>query len=476
VIAALSYDRHLDQHQSGRLTFVRECHAAGWSIMPKSGSALLTDLYQLNMLAAYLDHGLTETAVFELFVRRLPPRRGFLMAAGLEQALRFLEALAFTSENLAAARSLGEFSDSFVGYLRSFRFTGDVDAMPEGTVFFPDEPILRVTAPLPEAQFVETRLVNLLHFQTVIASKAARMVLAASGRPLIDYGLRRAHGAEAGMLAARASYIAGFSGTATVAAGLEFGIPVYGTMAHSFIQAHDDETLAFEHFAHSRPQALVLLIDTYDTERAAGRVVALAPRLAAEGITISGVRIDSGKLGEHAVRVRQILDEGGLQSVKIVASGGLDENALLVLSRAGAPIDSYGVGTSLTTSSDAPALDCAYKLQEYAGIARRKRSEGKATWPGRKQVWRWYDEGGRLARDLVSLAVERYEGEPLLRPAMRGGRRLADLPDLTASRAYAKNQLARLPEPLARLEHYHYPVDIGMPLRELAAALDRRSG
>ena len=444
--------------------------------MPKSGSALLTDLYQLNMLAAYLEHGLTETAVFELFVRKLPSRRGFLITAGIEQAVQFLETLAFTAEDLEAIHGLGQFSDRFIAYLRSFRFSGDVDAMPEGTVFFPDEPILRVTAPLPEAQFVETRLVNLLHFQTVIASKAARMVLAALGRPLIDYGLRRAHGAEAGVLAARASYIAGFSGTATVAAGLEFGIPVYGTMAHSFIQAHDDETLAFEHFAQSHPQGLVLLIDTYDTERGAGRVVALGPRLAAEGVTISGVRIDSGDLGEHAAKVRRILDEGGLQTVKIVASGGLDEDALLALSRAGAPIDSYGVGTSLTTSSDAPALDCAYKLQEYAGTARRKRSEGKATWPGRKQVWRWYDERGRFACDLISLAGERQQGEALLCPVMRGGRRLPDLPDLTASRARAEDQLARLPQPLARLETYHYPVEIGVPLRELAAALDRRSG
>src|SRR5271166_6522424 len=444
--------------------------------MPKSDSALLTDLYQLNMLAAYLDHSLTETAVFELFVRKLPPRRGFLMVAGLEQALQLLETLAFTSENLAAIRGLGEFSDRLIAYLRSFRFTGDVDAMPEGTVFFPDEPILRVTAPMPEAPFVETRLVNLLHFQTVIASKAARMVLAASGKPLIDYGFRRAHGAEAGMLAARASYIAGFSGTATVAAGLEFDIPVYGTMAHSFIQAHDNEILAFEHFASSHPRGLVLLIDTYDTERAAGRVVALAPRLAAQGITIAGVRIDSGDLGEHARRVRRILDDGGLPAVDIVASGGLDEDALLDLSRANAPIDSYGIGTSLTTASDAPALDCAYKLQEYAGTARRKRSEGKATWPGRKQVWRRYDKGGRLAGDLVSLAKDRQEGEALLRPAMRGGRRLCENRDLAAARDYAKDQLERLPESLTRLKPYNYPVEIGTPLRELAAELDCASG
>jgi nicotinate phosphoribosyltransferase len=444
--------------------------------MAKSHSTLLTDLYQLNMMAAYLEHGLTGTAVFELFVRKLPSRRSFLMAAGLEQALQFLETVSFTPRDLDEIRGLGQFSESFLAYLRSFRFSGDVDAMREGTVLFPDEPILRLTAPLPEAQFVETRLVNLLHFQTVVASKAARMVLAAPGKPLIDYGFRRAHGDEAGLLAARASYIAGFSGTATVAAGIEFGIPVYGTMAHSFIQAHDNETRAFEHFAHSHPRGLVLLIDTYDTERAAGRVVALAPRLAAQGITIAGVRIDSGDLGEHARRVRRILDDGGLPAVKIVASGGLDEDALLALSRAGAPIDSYGVGTSLTTASDAPALDCAYKLQEYAGRARRKRSEGKATWPGRKQVWRRYDEGGRLGGDLVSLAKDRQEGEALLRPAMRGGRCLSDNPDLAAARNHAKDQLARLPEPLARLEPYTYPVDIGASLRELAAELDRRAG
>jgi nicotinate phosphoribosyltransferase len=444
--------------------------------MAKSHSALLTDLYQLNMMAAYLEQGLTGTAVFELFVRKLPSRRSFLMAAGLEQALQFLETVSFTPGDLDEVRGVGQFSESFLAYLQSFCFSGEVDAMREGTVFFPDEPILRVTAPLPEAQYVETRLVNLLHFQTVVASKAARMVLAAPGKPLIDYGLRRAHGAEAGLLAARASYIAGFSGTATVAARLEFGIPVYGTMAHSFIQAHDDETLAFKHFAHSRPQGLVLLIDTYDTERAAGRVVALAPHLAEQGITIAGVRIDSGNLGEQARRVRRILDDGGLPAVKIVASGGLDEDALLALSRAGAPIDSYGVGTSLTTASDAPALDCAYKLQEYAGTARRKRSEGKATWPGRKQVWRRYDEGGRLAGDLVSLAKDRQEGEALLRPAMRGGRCLSDNPDLAAARNHAKDQLARLPAPLARLEPYTYPVEIGASLRELAVELDRRAG
>ncbi len=434
-------------------------------------TALLTDLYQLNMLAAYLDHGLTDTAVFELFVRKLPSRRGFLMAAGLEQAVEHLETLAFTPEEIGRLRALGGYPERFLEYLNELRFTGDVDALPEGTVFFSDEPVLRVTAPLPQAQLVESRLINLVHFETVIASKAARLVLAAEGKPLIDFGLRRAHGAEAGMLAARASYIAGFAGTAALAAGLDYGIPVRGTMAHSFIQAHDDEVAAFEHFARSRPRDLVLLIDTYDTERAALRVVGLARHLAAEGITVSGVRIDSGDLGEHARHVRRILDDGGLQQVTIVASGGLDEDELLALR--GAPIDSFGVGTSLTTASDAPALDCAYKLQEYAGLPRRKRSPGKATWPGRKQVWRTRTPQGNFSGDVVALAGEHREGEALLRPVMRRGRRIGPAETLDAMRARAKDQLAALPAMLRGLEPFAYPVEIAASLRDLAATLDR---
>jgi len=344
--------------------------------------------------------------------------------------------------------------------------------MPEGTVFFPDEPILRVIAPLPQAQLVETRLINLVHFETVIASKAARQVLAANGKPLIDFGLRRAHGAEAGMLAARASYIAGFAGTATLAAGIEFGIPVKGTMAHSFIQVHDDEAAAFEHFARSRPRDLVLLIDTYDTERAARRVAELAHRLAADGITVSGVRIDSGDLDEEAHKTRQIFDDAGLPEIAIVASGGLDEDQLLALRDA--PIDSFGVGTSLTTSSDAPALDCAYKLQEYAGIPRRKRSQGKATWPGRKQVWRSIAPSVEFIGDIVTLEAERRDGTALLQPAMRGGRRVAPATSLAQIRDQARNQLARMPAPLRRLEPFSYPVEISECLRSLAAELDRK--
>ncbi|HVA36522.1 MAG TPA: nicotinate phosphoribosyltransferase [Candidatus Dormibacteraeota bacterium] len=437
-------------------------------------SILLTDLYELSMLEAYAAHGMSEPAVFELFVRKLPAGRGFLMAAGLEQLVDFLEAMRFTPAEVSWLRSLGEFSPAFLNALADLRFTGDVDAMPEGTVFFPDEPVVRVTAPLPEAQLVETRLINLIHFQTVIASKAARMVLAAPGKLLVDFGLRRAHGAEAGLLAARASYLAGFAGTATVLANREFGIPIFGTMAHSFVQAHADEATAFERFARVRPRALTLLIDTYDTERAAVLVTRLAPRLAEEGITVRAVRLDSGDLAAHARKVRSILDGAGLHEIRIFASGGLDEHALRRLCRE-APIDGFGVGTSLTTSADAPALDCAYKLQEYAGRPRRKRSEGKATWPGRKQVFRRYGPDGSIAGDTVALLDEQTAGEPLLRPVMRGGRRVSGFPGLTEARTHAAQALSRLPEVVRRLDGGTIPVEISRRLRALAADMDHEA-
>ncbi len=443
--------------------------------MNPATSVLLTDLYQLTMLQGYYDYGMEETAVFEFFVRRLRPGRGFLMAAGLAQALEFLEQMRLTAEELRWLEHSGRFKPHFLAALESLRFTGEVHAMPEGTVFFPNEPILRVTAPIAQAQLAETRLINLLHFQTLIASKAARSVLVAPDKLLVDFGLRRVHGAEAGLLAARASYIAGFSGTSTVLAGKQFDIPLFGTMAHSFIQAHDDEALAFEHFAHSQPGNAVLLIDTYDTEAAAHQVVALAPRLASAGIRIKGVRIDSGDLAEHARRVRRILDAGGLDHVIIFASGDLDEYALREILAAGAPVDGFGVGTRLDTSSDVPYLDCAYKLQEYAGKPRRKRSEGKATWPGRKQVYRHRDADGRMAFDVVTLEAEERPGEPLLVPVMRDGRRLAKATPLLDIRQRAKDNLSRLPESLRRLqEAFEYGVEIAPALQALAAEVDQR--
>ncbi|MGE5710434.1 MAG: nicotinate phosphoribosyltransferase, partial [Nitrospira sp.] len=393
--------------------------------MNPSASALLTDLYQLTMVQAYLEQGMEECAVFEFFVRRLPAHRNFLLAVGLEQVLTFLSGLHITQEELTWLKQTNRFSPALLRYLETLRFTGDVDAVPEGTLFFPNEPILRVVAPMPQAQIVETRIMNLLNFQTMIASKAARSVLVAGHKPVIDFGLRRAHGAEAGLLAARASYLAGFAGTATVLAGMEYGIPIYGTMAHSFVQAHKDESAAFEHFAHAQPDNVVLLIDTYDTEAAAQRVVTLAPQLKAKGIPVKGVRLDSGDLADHARKVRRILDEGGLRDTQILASGNLDEYRLRDLVLSGAPIDSFAVGTAMTTSSDAPSLDCAYKLQEYAGRPCRKRSEGKATWPGCKQVYRRSNQDGRLDHDIVTTLTDRQEGEPLLQPVMKDGRRLA---------------------------------------------------
>ncbi|HLY38529.1 MAG TPA: nicotinate phosphoribosyltransferase, partial [Candidatus Binatia bacterium] len=385
-----------------------------------TGGALLTDLYQLTMLHAYFRARMDETAVFEFFVRMLPPARRFLVAAGLEQVIEYLEGLTFTREELEWIGRDGRFSSAFVDWLAGIRFTGDVDAMPEGTVCFADEPILRVTAPLPVAQLVESRIVNLLHFQILVASKAARAVLAAPGKLLVDFGMRRAHGAEAAVLAARAGWLAGLGGTATALAALRFGIPVYSTMAHSFVLAHDDELTAFEGFARADPMHVVLLLDTYDTEAAAEKVAALARR----GIRVHGVRLDSGDLAVHARRVRAIFDRAGLAHVTIFASGNLDEYAVADLVAAGAPIDGFGLGTRLDTSADVPYLDCAYKLEEYAGRPRRKRSEGKANWPGRKQVYRRLAADGRLGEDIVTLAETRGEtGEPLLAPALRAGRR-----------------------------------------------------
>lgn len=434
---------------------------------------LLTDLYEFTMLQAYAGAGLDGTAVFEFFVRKLPETRGFLIAAGLEQVVEFLEGARFSEDDLDVLRACSGLDPDFIESLRGFRFTGDVDAMPEGTVFFADEPILRVVAPLPEAQLVETKIINLLHFQTVVASKAARMVLAAGDRPLVDFGLRRAHGADAGLLAARASYLAGFAGSATTPAAARFGVPVFGTMAHSFVQVHACEDDAFINFARARPEGTTLLIDTYDTEAAARKVVALGPRLKQMGVHLGGVRIDSGDLAAHAREVREILDRGGLEDVKIVASGGLNETKLQAYTDADVPIDSYGVGTSLTTSQDAPALDCAYKLQEYDGEPRRKRSEGKATWPGRKQVFRQLDATGAMERDTLCLDSETFPGTPLLAPAMRGGRRVASLPSLEEARRRATGQLSQLPEPLHRLERAPpFDVVVSDRLRQLAQRAD----
>jgi nicotinate phosphoribosyltransferase len=437
-------------------------------------SALLTDFYQLTMLQAYLHEGLQQQAVFELFVRKLPPGRRFLVAAGLEQALDYLETLRFDDVEIDWLVSHGGFPSTLAPRLRNFRFEGDVDAMPEGTMFFQEEPILRVTAPLPQAQLVESRLLNIIHFQTLIASKAARMRTAAQDKQLIDFGMRRTHGAEAALFAARAAWLVGFDGTATAEAGRRFDIPVVGTMAHSFVQAHASEAAAFEVFARSRPLKPTLLVDTYDTEAAVAKLIELAPQLSVDGIAVGGVRLDSGDLGAHARAVRALLDGAGLNDIIVFASGNLDEERIAELLADHAPIDGFGVGTALGTSFDMPALDMVYKLQSYAGVARRKRSEGKATWPGIKQVSRRVDATGCVSGDVVHLESEPAPGDTLLRACMRHGRRLQSVPVLAKAREYHACERLRLPASLLSLNKAPagYAVTISEGLRRLAIEVD----
>lgn len=440
-------------------------------------SALLLDLYGLTMAQSYLAEGLTGDACFELFVRRLPPGRNFLVAAGLDTAMSWLESLRFSADELDWLARERRFSASLLDYLGEFRFTGDEDAPPEGSLVFPGEPLLQVRAPLPQAQLLESRLLNLMQFQTVVASKAARCVLAARGRQLVDFGLRRAHGAEAGLLAARAAWLAGFDATSNVAAGRAFGLPLAGTVAHAYVQAHATEIAAFHGFVASWPRGSTLLIDTYDTERAAFLIARDRQTFRRNGVDLAAVRIDSGDLDAHARAVRAILDSGGLPTVDIFASGGLDEHAIARLLAAGAPIDGFGVGTALAVSEDAPALDCAYKLVAYAGRPTRKRSEGKATWPGVKQVYRRRDPNGQLLGDQITLAGGRAEGEPLLAPCMRAGQRVAPAEPLGEARMRCMRELSRLSPAMAGLEPMQppYPVTIAPALRILADTLDRES-
>ncbi|HVY79603.1 MAG TPA: nicotinate phosphoribosyltransferase [Steroidobacteraceae bacterium] len=439
--------------------------------------ALLTDLYQLTMAHAYFKLGMRETAVFELFVRRLPTARRFLLAAGLEQVLRYLEELRFAPADLEFLAGMKTFPEDFLRYLGTVRFTGSVHALAEGTPFFANEPILRITAPILEAQLVESRVLNLVHFQSMIASKAIRCVLAARGRRLVDFGMRRAHGAEAAVLASRAAFIAGFEATATVEAGRQFGIPLSGTMAHSFVEAHDREIDAFKGFLDARGRRTVLLIDTYDTERAAHRVVDLSREMGGGSVPgcVQGVRIDSGDLSAQARAVRRIFDERGCKDIEIILSGNLDEYRIGALLEAGTPVAAFGVGTQMDVSADAPSLDMAYKLEQYAGRARRKRSPGKQTWPGTKQVFREHDARGQASGDCIALADEAMPGTPLLREVMRDGRRTCALPSLVQIQEYCREQVARLPPALREIGEGtgEYEVRVSPRLQALATALDQ---
>jgi len=441
-----------------------------------SNVALLTDLYELTMIDAYLAEGLDEEAVFSLFVRRLPQRRNYLVACGLDDALSLLEGLQFSDDAIAYLRSLGLFSSRLLGWLRDFRFTGDVHAVPEGTPMFAGEPVIEVAAPLPQAQLVETALMNQVHFQTVAASKAARVVSAAAGRTVVDFGVRRMPGADAGIKVVRAAYVAGIDSTSNLLAGQLYGIPVAGTMAHSYVQVHATELDAFRAFARVHP-ATVLLVDTYDTLAGVRDVVKLAHEIG-PAFLVRAVRLDSGDLLELSRGARRILDDADLARVEIFASGGLDEDAIARLVREGAPITGFGVGTAMGVSEDAPSLDMAYKLVSYAGRGRIKLSPGKAVLPGRKQVFR-REQAGRATADVIAVHDESHSARPLLSCVMRAGSRLSPPPSLETIRAVAREERSRLPGRIVALEPADppYPVEVSPKLaawREAIAAEHRR--
>jgi nicotinate phosphoribosyltransferase len=431
---------------------------------PAKADALFADLYELTMMQAYLREGLSETAVFSLFVRRLPPTRNYLIACGLETVLDFLEHVRFSKDDISYLSSLNLFTPEFLDWLLDFHFTGDVFAVPEGTPVFGNEPLLEIVAPLPQAQYFETFVMNQIHLQTLLASKAARVVTAAHGRKVIDFGARRMHGTDAAIKAARAFYIAGVAATSNLSASRCYGIPAAGTMGHSYIQAHETECDAYRAFARIYPET-VLLIDTYDTIEAAKKIVSLA-KANNDRFRISAVRLDSGDLTILAREVRSLLDAAGLRHVEIVASGGLDEIEIDRLVTNGVPIDSFGVGTSMGVSSDAPGLDIAYKLTEYDGAGRLKLSKGKATLPGRKQIFR-RELNGKFISDEIARAGETRPDRPLLRCVMKNGRRVfGETENLETIKRRVCNDLASLPEALLSLKSAtsHYPVEISAAL------------
>jgi nicotinate phosphoribosyltransferase len=422
--------------------------------------ALFTDLYEVTMAQAYMAEHMSGTAVFETMFRKLPEGRSYVMAAGLSDVLDFLETFQFQRADIDYLRGLRLFTEEFLQSLSKVCFTGDVWAVPEGTVVFPNEPIVQVIAPILEAQLAETFVVNQVHLQSVLASKAARVVQAARGRMVVDFGARRAHGTDAALKVARAGYLAGLAGTSNLLAAREYGIPAVGTMAHSFVQAFDNELDAFDAFARLYP-GTTLLVDTYDTLHGVDHVIQLAKRLG-EHVDVAAIRLDSGDLGALSKAARTKLDGAGLNEIKIFASSGLDEYRIAALMDEGCPIDAFGVGTKLVVAQDAPALDMAYKLVEYDGTGRTKLSRDKVIYPGRKQVVRRLDHGV-FAGDTICKPYEHLDGDPLLLPVMKNGRRLPQHdPGLHAARSWARQQIDRLPPQLRSLEDtgWSYPVDV----------------
>ena len=440
-------------------------------VYPGDDLGLFTDLYELTMAQAFFNEGMFAPATFSLTIRSYPPHRGYLVSAGLEDVLDYLSNLSFSENSLAYLRSERMFSEDFLDYLGGVRFTGSVRAVPEGRLFFADEPVLEVTAPIIEAQLAETFIINQINLQTLLATKAARCVWAAQGHILSDFASRRTQGVDAALKMARCGYIVGFESTSNVLAAQTYGIPPAGTMAHSFISSFESEIDAFHSYARTFPARAVLLLDTYDTIAGAYNAVEVAKQLEANGQRLLAVRLDSGDFDSLSREVRKILNEAGFDYVKIVASGGLDEHQVERLTRDGAPIDIFGVGTKVGVSADAPWSDMAYKLVCYDQRPVMKLSPEKTYLPGAKQVFRFKGAVGQLSEDVIGLQDEEMpDGEPLLTQVMTRGRRTGPKPTLRQIRELFCQEFLNLPDRFKALENPpHYPVAVSSQLKELTS-------
>lgn len=457
---------------------------------------LLTDLYELTMCASYLDNKINDIATFDLFIRDFPQNRSYFIAAGLEDILLYLKNLKFNDEHIKFLKSKNIFRNDFLNYLKNFKFTGDVFALPEGTVFFLNEPIISVTAPIIEAQLIETFLLNTINLQTTIATKASRVVLAAKQKPVIDFSLRRTQGTDAGMKVARASYIAGCEGTSNVLAGMKYKIPIYGTMAHSFVMAFEKEEKSFETYSKTFPSNSTFLVDTYNTLKGVEKAVIIAKELEKNGYKLKAIRLDSGDLVSLSKEARKIIDKNGLNYVNIFASGNLDEYKIEKLLKKGALIDAFGVGTAMGVSKDAPYCDVVYKLVEIRNHGKQlptmKLSKGKITYPGKKQIHRIVDKNGNYVKDVLSLRDEKINVQKMLIKVMERGKIIYKIPRLEELRKTTINNLSKLPERYKTLENRRfsesrkfkefsrkisnaakYKVEISQELRKLTLKLNK---
>jgi len=439
----------------------------------------LVDLYELTMAASYFEHKRNTQAAFDLFIRKLPKNRSYFLTAGLEDVLDYLENFHFDEKTLEYLRVQKKFSQDFLEYLKNLKFTGDVWALPEGTIFFPNEPIIRIKAPIIQAQIIESTLLNIINLNTLIATKASRVVNVAGDKGIYDFSLRRTHGSDAGLKAARAAYLAGCRGTSNVLAGLLYKIPTAGTMAHSFVMSFDNELSSFRAFANTFPRNSILLIDTYDNLKGVENAITVARELNKNGYRLRSVRIDSGNLVKISKKIRKILDKNHFPDIKIFASGNLDEYKIKRLIDLAAKIDDFGVGTNMGTSNDMPYCDVIYKISEVSDnsgqfLPTMKLSKGKSTYPGRKQIFRQYDVKGSFNKDILGLEDEKIKGKPLLVKVMQGGENIYNQPRLEDIRIFALDNIARLPSRFKKLINApRYPVEISPGLKKLTKKLEK---